>query len=71
MVTYLSTNCDPTQQRMVQRRQKDGTWQDLPASVTLKLYKTFMFGTDMDNQNTQHPEKQRNGTNTSLDCVLM
>ena len=56
---------------MVQRRQKDGTWQDLPASVTLKLYKTFMFGTDMDNQNTQHPEKQRNGTNTSLDCVLM
>ena len=51
MVTYLSTNCDPTQQRMVQRRQKDGTWQDLPAYVALKLYKTFMFGTDLDNQN--------------------
>jgi 5-formyltetrahydrofolate cyclo-ligase len=33
MVTYSSTNCDPTQQRIVQRRQKDGTRQDVPAPV--------------------------------------
>ena len=50
MVTYLSTNCDPTQQRIIQRRQKDGTRQDVPAPVASELYNKFMFGVDLADQ---------------------
>lgn len=50
MVNYVSTNCDPTQQRIVQRRQKDGTRQDVPAPVASELYNKFMFGVDLADQ---------------------
>jgi hypothetical protein len=50
MVTYLSTNCDPTQQRIIQRRQKDGTRQDVPAPVASELYNKFIFGVDLADQ---------------------
>jgi 5-formyltetrahydrofolate cyclo-ligase len=50
MVTYSSTNCDPTQQRIVQRRQKDGTRRDVPAPVASELYNKFIFGVDLADQ---------------------
>ena len=50
MVTYSSTNCDPTQQRIVQRRQKDGTQQDVPAPVASELYNKFIVGVDLADQ---------------------
>jgi hypothetical protein len=50
MVTYSSTNCDPTQQRIVQRRQKDGTRRGVPAPVASELYNKFIFGVDLADQ---------------------
>jgi hypothetical protein len=49
VVTYLSTNCDPTESRVVQRRKKDGTLQNVSAPIVSDLYK-FMFGIDLADQ---------------------
>ncbi|CAC5406113.1 unnamed protein product [Mytilus coruscus] len=50
IVNYLSTNCDPTQSRIVQRRQKDGTRRDVAAPIVSDLYNKFMFGVDLADQ---------------------
>lgn len=50
VVTYLSTNSDPTQTRTVRRRKKDGTMQDVAAPVVSDLYNKFMFGVDLADQ---------------------
>ncbi|CAC5378563.1 unnamed protein product [Mytilus coruscus] len=50
IVNYLSTNCDPTQSRIAQRRQKDGTRRDVPVPIVSDLYNKFMFGVDLADQ---------------------
>ena len=50
VVTYLSTNCDPTESRVVQRRKKDGTLQNVSAPIVSDLYNKFMFGVDLADQ---------------------
>ncbi|XP_061175613.1 piggyBac transposable element-derived protein 4-like [Saccostrea echinata] len=47
VVTYLSTNCDPTHERIMQRHQKDGTRKDVSAPSVSELY---MFGVDLADQ---------------------
>jgi hypothetical protein len=55
----IITNCDPTQQRIVQRRQKDDTRQDVPAPVASELYNKFMFGVDLADQNRMQYSTRR------------
>ncbi|CAC5408617.1 unnamed protein product [Mytilus coruscus] len=50
IVTYLSTNSDPTQSRTVRRRKKDGTVQDVPAPAVSESYNKYMFGVDLADQ---------------------
>lgn len=50
IVTYLSTNCDPSQTRVVQRRQKDRTLKDVSAPSVSELYNKYMFGIDLSDQ---------------------
>lgn len=50
VVTYLSTNCDPTLVRTVRRRKKDGTVQDVPAPAVSEYYNKYMFGVDLADQ---------------------
>lgn len=50
IVTYLSTNSDPTQSRTVRRRKKDGTVQDVPAPAVSESYNKYMFGIDLVDQ---------------------
>ena len=50
VVTYSSTNCDPTESRVVQRRKKDGTLQNVSAPIVSDLYNKFMFGVDLADQ---------------------
>lgn len=43
VVTYLSTNCDPSHERIVQRCQKDGTRKAVSALSMSELYNKYMF----------------------------
>lgn len=50
IVTYLSTNCDPTEKTHVQRRKKDGSMENVAARQVTDLYNKFMFGVDLADQ---------------------
>ena len=50
IVYYLSTNCDPSENISVQRKQKDGTIKDVPSPVIGQMYNKYMFGVDRADQ---------------------
>lgn len=55
IVTYLSTIADPTQTKVVRRRQKDGSFKEVQCPLVREAYKKFMFGVDIaDQKRTQY-----------------
>ncbi|KAJ8313368.1 LOW QUALITY PROTEIN: hypothetical protein KUTeg_009154 [Tegillarca granosa] len=50
LLTYISTSCDPTQNKFFQKRQKDGTKKDIPAPSVSEQYNKYMFGVDLADQ---------------------
>ncbi|KAJ8316476.1 hypothetical protein KUTeg_006490 [Tegillarca granosa] len=49
-VTYLSTCSDPKMVRTIQRRQKDASVKDIPATSVSELYNKYMFVVDIADQ---------------------
>ena len=50
VVKVLSTNADPTDERTVQRKCKDGSSQSVPCPLAIMLYNMFMGGVDRSDQ---------------------
>ncbi|KAJ8316067.1 hypothetical protein KUTeg_006285 [Tegillarca granosa] len=50
LVTYLRPCSDPTMVRTEQRRLKDGSVKDLPATSVSEFYNKYMFGVDIADQ---------------------
>ncbi|KAJ8319610.1 hypothetical protein KUTeg_002839, partial [Tegillarca granosa] len=50
LLTYISTSCDPTQNKFFQKRQKDGTKKNIPARSVSEQYNKYMFGVDLADQ---------------------
>ena len=50
IVTYLSTIADPLQNKVVRRKQKDGSVKEVPCPMVGESYNKFMFGVDIADQ---------------------
>ena len=54
VVTVLTTNTQPQQHDVVQRREHDGTRSDVPCPVAMALYNMYMGGVDKNDQFRQY-----------------
>ena len=54
VVTVLSTNSQPHEEEVVQRRQRDGTKVDVRCPAALAKYQQFMGGVDRNDQLRQY-----------------
>ena len=54
VVTVLSTNTQPQQHDIIQRREHDGTRSDVPCPVAMALYNMYMGGVDRNDQFRQY-----------------
>ena len=58
-VAFLSTQCNVKGEEMVQRKQKDSTFIEVPSLPVVKLYNKYMGGVDKSDQMRQYYETSR------------
>lgn len=59
LVSFISTQCDVTGDEMVRRKEKDGTYIEVPTIPAVTLYKKYMGGIDRSDQMRQYYETSR------------